>query len=332
MGAGNWDRRMRRVARKRVRNRVLLGVGRGLIGLLGRMEPESASRVGEVVGRLAYTFVKPARQRVFAHLAIAFGDSLSPAARRRLALGTFRNVAANAFEWAAWLPRGPKLAVASITEIVGEEHFVRAREAGKGVVGITAHFGLFELLPVWIFRRISVGAAIGRRPADSAFDDFVVGNRARMGVRTIPQTAAREILRILKDGGLAGILPDQDIDKLPGLFVPFFGRDAWTPTGPASVAATSGAPVIPFFLYREGPARHRLVIHPPIPDPGGPKQARVRAITTEINRLIESVIRERPEQWAWFHERWQTTPERLEARRARRARIKERRRARKAGG
>ena len=51
-------------------------------------------------------------------------------------------------------------------------------------------------------------------------------------------------------------------------------------------------------------------------------------MTEEVNRVIEGVIRETPGHWAWFHERWQTTPERLEQRRARRARIAKRRRAR----
>jgi len=319
---------MRRVARKRTRNRVLLAVGRFLISLIGRLSPEGASRLGEAVGRLGFLIARPARQRVFTHLSLAFGDTLDPTRRRRIALRTFIHVAANTFEWAAWLPRGPKLAVSSIREITGWEHLERARAGGKGIVAITAHFGLFELHPVKLFRWISPGAAIGRRPSDSAFDDFVVGNRARMGVRTIPQTSAREILRILKDGGLAGILPDQDIDKLPGVFVPFFGRDAWTPTGPAAVSATTGAPIVPMFIYREGPARHRMEVHPPIADPGGPKEERVRAITAEINRVIEAVIRETPDQWAWFHKRWQTTPERLEARRVRRARKKMKRDAR----
>ena len=149
-----------------------------------------------------------------------------------------------------------------------------------------------------------------------------------MGVRTIPQTAAREILRILKDGGTAGLLPDQDIDKLPGEFVPFFGRDAWTPTGPASVAVTSGASIVPVFIHREGPAQHRVEFQPAIPDPGGTKEERVRAMTEEINRRFEGVIRETPDHWAWFHERWQTTPERLERRRERRRRIRQRRRDR----
>ncbi|MEN8149395.1 MAG: lysophospholipid acyltransferase family protein [Planctomycetota bacterium] len=322
---------MRRNARKRARNRVLLALGRVLFDRIGRLEPETASRIGAALGRLGYCFLGPARRRVYEHLALAFDEPAGSHRHRRIALAAFTNFAANAFEWIAWLPRGSKLAAASIREVRGMEHMVRARAAGRGALLVTAHFGLFEMMPAALGREIKPAVVIGRKPADESFDAFVTENRARMDVRTIPQSAAREILRVLKKGGVAGVLPDQDIDKLPGIFVPFFGRDAWTPTGPASVSVMTGAPLVPLFIYREGPACHRIEIHEPIEDPGGTKEERVRALTEEINRRIEAVIRETPGHWAWFHERWQTTPEKLERRRKRRARIAKQRRERENG-
>jgi KDO2-lipid IV(A) lauroyltransferase len=327
----NWRKRMRRNARKRLRNRVLLALVRGPLALVGRLPPPVASRLGESLGRIGYLVLGGARRRTLRHLSLAFGETAGSPRVRRISRATFRVFGANAMEWIAWLGRGPEAALDAIVGIEGEEHLERARGPGNGVLGITAHFGLFELLPVVMFRRFPVSVAIGRRATDAALDRFVVENRDRMGVPTVPQSNAREILRVLKRGGIAGVLPDQDLDKLQGAFAPFFGKSAWTPTGPATISCVTGAPLVPMFIVRVGPARHRIVVCPKIPDPGGKKEERVAALTRGMNRVFERVIAGRPEHWAWFHERWATTPEGLARRRERRAAVEERRRRRREG-
>ena len=54
-----------------------------------------------------------------------------------------------------------------------------------------------------------------------------------------------------------------------------------------------------------GGARFRVTITPPefVPDTGD-READVLAYMTRINALLESWIRERPEQWLWLHNRW----------------------------
>jgi KDO2-lipid IV(A) lauroyltransferase len=310
-----WQRYKRRARRKRLQHKVLLAVARVVLGLLSRLPPVSAARLGDALGRIGFLLGGPARRLVLDHLARA----LPGVDRRRIALRVFQNLSANALEWNSWCRRGAVAAAPSVVSLEGYEHYEAARAAGRGIIAVTGHFGLFELMPVWFVLEGSDVKVVGRRPSDTAFEDFVVGMRRSMGVETIPQTNGREILRMVKRGGTVGILPDQDIDKLPGIFVPFFGRDAWTPTGPATMAVTTGAAVIPLFIYRDGPARHRLVIHPRIEDPGGTKEERIWAITTAYTNVFESAIAADPEQWVWIHERWVTTPARLARRRARRA-------------
>jgi KDO2-lipid IV(A) lauroyltransferase len=149
--------------------------------------------------------------------------------------------------------------------------------------------------------------------------------RRSMEVPTVFQRQVRQIVRLLRNNQVIGTLPDQDVDKLAGVFLPFFGREAYTPTGPATLAVTTRAPMLPVFIHRLGPARHALAIHPPIPDPGGDRDERVLAMTEGWTRVFERVIARWPTQWAWLHRRWDTTPEILERRRARRARKEARR-------
>ena len=59
----------------------------------------------------------------------------------------------------------------------------------------------------------------------------------------------------------------------------------------------------------------RVQINEPIwPDFSARKRDEMVRLTTEWSRQLEELIRDHPDQWAWFHRRWKTTPERLERR------------------
>ncbi len=319
-GRGRWKRRKRRAAIRRLRNRLLLPVARVGLSLLSRLPLEGASRAGEAAGRLAFAMLGGVRRRTLRHLEMALGDRRPAPELEAAARGSFQLFAACAFEWIVLCRWGPERACGAMTGFPGRRHLEEALARGRGVIVVTAHFGLFELMPVFVIREVASGKVVGRRPSDRGFEEIVVERRLRMGVPTIPQQQPREILRVLRRGRIVGILPDQDVDKLPGIFVPFFGRPAYTPTGPATVSVATGAPLVPAFMLRVGPGRHRLYVYPEIPDPGGTKEERVRALTLGWTRVFEEVIAARPDHWAWMHERWATTPESLAERRARQLR------------
>jgi KDO2-lipid IV(A) lauroyltransferase len=63
--------------------------------------------------------------------------------------------------------------------------------------------------------------------------------------------------------------------------------------------------VLPARVERVAGAHFRLTIHPPLPLPkSGERTADVAALMAEVNRTLETWIRERPEQWFWLHSRW----------------------------
>jgi KDO2-lipid IV(A) lauroyltransferase len=238
----------------------------------------------------------------------------------RVARESFEALAAALFEWFVLTRRGPAAAARCVRQVEGWDHVRAALAAGRGLIIVTPHFGLFELMPVAFLQWGVSGKVVGRKPDDEGFESLLTAVRLQMGVETLYQKQAREMLRTLTRNECLGILPDQDIDKLPGIFVPFFGREAYTATGPASLAVTTGAPILPAFLHRVGPGNHRLQVRPPVPDPGGDREERIRALTLGWCREFEQAIAADPRQWAWVHRRWQTTPESLARRRARRAR------------
>lgn len=90
-----------------------------------------------------------------------------------------------------------------------------------------------------------------------------------------------------------------------GIAVPFFGRPAMTAPALAQFALRFDCPVVPARVERLGGARFRLTIQPPLEiQKSGDRQADVLAAMTEVNRIIEGWVRDRPDQWLWLHRRW----------------------------
>ncbi len=106
----------------------------------------------------------------------------------------------------------------------------------------------------------------------------------------------------LKAGRSVGILVDQKTSALDfGINVPFFGHPAKTHTVLARVVLKTGTPVIPCFVYAERGGRFTFSLGPPIPvEPGDD----VTSLTARYTTVTEEAIRQRPEQWLWYHDRW----------------------------
>lgn len=194
---------------------------------------------------------------------------------------------------------------------------------GRGVVAVTGHVANWELLGVHVVRIAAPrpAAVIARRLTNPVLEDLVASHRRRLGLPVVPQDASlRAPLRILRAGGLLGLVPDQDIKRATGIFVPFFGRPAFTPTGPAALAHATGAPLVTGFSRRtpQGLVLELGGVHRP--DPAAPRAREVERLTRAWSADVEARIRRAPEDWVWFHARWRTTPEVLARRRARAAR------------
>ena len=145
-----------------------------------------------------------------------------------------------------------------------------------------------------------------RQHKNPLFEAVMQRARRRRFERAIPRDDTRALLASLRAGTAVWYAPDQNHAGSQSAFVPFFDIPASTLTATARLARLSGAPVVPFFQARlPGSEGYLLVLCPALEDfPGDdPLQAAAR-----INRLIESVVREIPEQYLWVHRRFKTRP------------------------
>jgi len=292
-----------------------------------------AMPLGEAAGTLAWMVSRRLRGLAGEHLDIAFGDSLSAGDRRRLIRRVFLQLGRSAAEVLVTRRIGVDAFAKARVTVEGVENLRNSLDGGKGAIALAAHFGNFEMLAAVTARSFDL-RVVGRTKREEDPIGIIEEARERFGLVTLPQTQPRALLRALRQNAIVGILPDQDVDRLDGIFVPFFGRDAYTPTGPAAVSLATGAPMVPCFIRREGRSKHRLVwLKPIIPDKSAPdRDAEVRRLTEEWTRVFEEEIRARPDLWVWFHRRWQTTPESLKRARARRAEKQARRTRQQAEG
>lgn len=192
-------------------------------------------------------------------------------------------------------------------EIEGRAHWDAAWACGRGVVLATGHLGNWEALGAWLAALGMPVWVIYHPFREERLDRFVRGRRERAGVRGIPADGTSlRALRVLRRGEILGILIDL-VPRGESVTCIFFGRECRAAPGPARLALAAGAPIVPACLvYRQGRMRVRFeaAIDPAEISAGADSTAAVREITQRLARVMEDWIRESPEQWPWFHDRW----------------------------
>jgi KDO2-lipid IV(A) lauroyltransferase len=198
--------------------------------------------------------------------------------------------------------------VQRITEIEGLQYFDRAYRAGKGVIGFSGHIGNFELMAAYLSLKGYRLSVVGREVYDPRLDRLLVENRESVGLENIPSSAGvKPILKALRAGKFLGALADQDSSRVRGVFVDFFGRPARTPVGPVLLSYKTDSPIFPMAIVRIAGNRYRIIIKPPVELTfSGNREKDVRDVTQTCTRVLESIIREYPDQWLWMHDRWRS--------------------------
>ncbi|MEA3280295.1 MAG: lysophospholipid acyltransferase family protein, partial [Thermodesulfobacteriota bacterium] len=279
-----------------------------LFNLIGLIPRKLAFTLGNLFGKILFLANKKHRNIAIENLTRSFGREKSPYEIKSLVRRVFENLGRILFE-TAWSFRLKGKDFDKYFHIKGLPHYKAALKQHKGILFLTAHIGNWELLPI-IGTMIDCPVNIVYRPLDFLpLNDIFIKIRTRFGAKLIPTAhSMRKILNCLKLGQSVVVLMDQNVDWYEGVFVDFFGHRACTNKGLALLALKTEAPVVPVFLVREGPG-FRVEFGPQIPlVKTGNKIKDVEANTLRYNRVIESVIRQYPDQWFWVHQRWKTKP------------------------
>lgn len=221
-----------------------------------------------------------------------------------IADGVFRSIGRLVVTFAEF-PRITRENVGKWIRYQGLENFTAAHARGRGVLVATAHLGNWEL-SAFTHALMTAPMHIVVRPLDNPhLDKFVERYRGLSRNHIIyKKEAARGILKALNAGDAVGILIDQNVTPAEGVFIDFFGRKACAGTAFVKFAHHTGAAVVPgFALWSEEENRYILHFRPEVPMTG-----EIAADTQAVHSVLESAIRQHPDQWLWIHRRWKTRP------------------------
>jgi len=309
---GRWTLDYCRVAKPgKLQASLEYALARGLLSGLGILPRRAALAVGLTVARLAYFLPGNLRRTGVRNLEIAFPE-LSEQERKRLLYGSFESLGRLLGEFSQ-LPRATPEKLRRLIEYdeVGLAHLREAEKNKRGVIFLTGHLGVWELHSFgWSALEYPLSFLV--RPLDNPrVEEMVEAIRTRFGNQAIDkQSAARQALRVLRQGGTLGILSDLNTQTREGVFVPFFGKLACTTAGIATLALKTDAVVIPTCAVWDK-KRKRYFFHgdPPVELIRTGDQAKdVELNTARFAAAVERMVRLYPDQWLWIHKRWKTRP------------------------
>src|ERR1700746_2397394 len=241
-----------------MRERLEFAVVWMLVKLLGVLPRGIARAVGAAVGALAYRVLGRLRRVGLTNLELAFPD-MSVAQRERILRRLYRNLGwllAEFCQMSGYTPENTR----SFARYQGLEHYIAARNRGKGVLILTGHLGAWELSSFYHSLMGHPMSMVIRRLDNPRVDALVNRIRCLHGNRVLHKDDfARGLLGAMRRGETVGILMDTNMTPPQGVFVDFFGTPACTASGLARVAMRTEAAVLPGFLtWREEEQKYVL--------------------------------------------------------------------------
>ena len=280
-----------------------------LLKFLGYLPRTMARAIGVLVASCLFSFRPSLRRAAEFNLRLAFPE-LPVTARRDILKGMVRNLGWMAAEFAR-LPRYTRGNIEKAIILDGFGNFAAAERRGKGVLFLTGHMGAWELGP-FAHALYSSPIYFLVRPIDNPRVDALVNRyRCASGNRPVKKNeSARVILRILHEGGVIGVLADQNTVRAEAVFADFFGIPAATTSGIARLARRTGAAVVPAYNYWDPRiGKYRLRYEPALElTATEDEQSDIFNYSARFNQVIEDYVRRFPDQWMWVHRRWKTRP------------------------
>lgn len=275
----------------------------------GRTLPLHTGRVlADAAGTAAFHLLPSVRAVVSENQAQVLGRDADDPLVRASTREAFRSYARywfDSFHAARFTPEQ----LASMCEADEGKWVDEALEAGTGAILALPHAGNWDVPAPWA-RDVAgwpiVSVAEELNPPE-LFDLFV-SNREAMGLEIIPLTgstrAGKELGKAIADNKVVALVADRDIAG-NGIEVTMFGRTRTMPAGPALLALSTGAPLLPTCIYETEEGGWKFVIEPPLTvEETGDRRTDVTALTRALASRFEAFIAACPSGWHMFQPGW----------------------------
>ena len=278
--------------------------------LVERLPRPWAYALAVMAARFAWWFSPLARPRLEYNLKVACPE-LSPDELRRLSRLNFRNHA-KAYADLMMLPRMKVEAMRPLLKVEDKDlvYLEQARALGKGVMVVSCHMGSYEVVSAIWSANLAPVTFFAEELEPRALFEWYRDTRARLGISVLPLHLGglRKVTQALQDQEMVITAIDRDITGT-GHVMPFFGRPAPIPLGPAAIALRLGTPLLPVCVYRLPDDTYKAEGAPlVIARPTGDARTDEVRMTQELLGHIEGFIRKHPEQWHVPHQIWEGSP------------------------
>lgn len=281
---------------------------RAFAAMLGLLSWRAATNLAGSIGTLFYSPLGIRRRVAEKQIAAAFPE-FSSREVKRVARESYRHLGRVAAETALFSRLDGPGILAHMEGIDGLELFVQQRAEGRGAIVLTGHVGNWEIGGAAVAASGVPIDVVVRLMGNPLFDGYLTATRSRLGMTVVrDRDAVRHTARALRDGHVMAFLIDQSGLHIASTFVPFFGRPAKTPRGPAVLALRLAVPIFFGVSIRQSDGRYHMDIREIVTERTGDTDRDVDAILNEYSRMLEHYVRESPEQYFWQHRRWKRQP------------------------
>jgi KDO2-lipid IV(A) lauroyltransferase len=260
-------------------------------------------KIAEKIGIIGYYLIKQRRLIALANLKLAFPEKTEEE-RIELAKTNYK-VLTKAYLSSLWI----KDFIFDETKVNVENYNILddAVAENKGLIIACMHMGNVEA-PLKFTEKYRLSDVV-KAQRNPYIDEYITKNRSQFNFNMIKKSkrTPRELLKVIKNKEILGLFSDHR-DK--GTTVNFFGRDTVAPTGAIHFALKYKLPLI--FLYsilnEDNTQTIKIIKRIELIETEDFKND-VKVNTQNLIYLMEKAIKEYPEQWMWFHDRWRLSKE-----------------------
>ena len=257
---------------------------------------------------LAFAFMKLKKKRfhiVMTNLDLAFGESKTKEEKLDIAKKCYYNFAKYLGINFILNQNTTKQKILKQVVFKNEHFLLDAMKSGRPIIVTTAHFGQWEIFGLAVAARFGASSVLGRKLDSSVMDKILRANRAQFDVELIDKDGgAKDILKALKARRIVGILVDQNTAPKDGIKVQFFGKDVLHTPAASVLAQKTNALIINAFIYQKGENLNEICFEEPIDISMFDKEDAVQKVTQMQCSACEEMVRARPEEYFWFHQRF----------------------------
>jgi len=261
------------------------------------------------IGYLWYLFDKKRKKKAFKNISTKFDPAIDKKEANKLILKSFSHFCQSMFEL-LWSTHMDLENSDKWFEVQGKDILKKVKQSNKATFFITSHFGIWELLIPFLENEKINWHSVYQPIKPAIFDRFMKEKRLRFKTGNLfPLNKALEgILNAFNKNETVALVIDKRVPAEKGVVANFFGSRIIVNKNIAKLALQTGVPVVPFFLVRQK-NHYRVIFKPEIPiEKTGDDIKDIETATQQFITVIEEVIREYPEQFPWFYNRWKPRP------------------------